>query len=596
MRSDAWAAKDSPWRHGLMQRLEDIDTELNRQVPRVLADQAERSEQPSSYQRQCQDILERLRRDCSAIDAPAGATPIEETAAGPLPQPVAAVPSVVVPIDLSARLGSISRVFPRPQETCAHPALTAAPAPVILPAGSITPLLDRIARRTTADRGEPGVASVSTLMSVAPGQATTATQTTAVAVTSDTRLQPHPDDRIGADTPITNETILEYASTSGDLADRMARRLRVGLWVVTATSGVALASVSALFVATLMDASQRTSTVHALPAGVSVASRPIKTVAVGTLGADTSGPDYSGLGSAWQTLRQGHHAGSPQSHVKLAALTPAPEAPRAAALEKAVFRADAVAGQPVQQPVASPRPRLIADLFVRREDLGSIPISLQLDGVASKEFERHAVLVRDLPDGATLSVGQRVGPRTWSLPIGAMQEARLTLPATVADSIDIRVELVDPVGDLVTRTRLRIRTMTAPKLGPSPDMVAALEAEKARLQAALVQAEKKLAVPARVDKVVEKVVVERPAPARRQTASHSDDEDSGSSSPPARKSKPPSGTASGDASSSPTRTAKLPSKPSALGAVPAKPIEPAPTKSFIGKQPEWSPFRGMNSN
>jgi hypothetical protein len=418
------------------------------------------------------------------------------------------------------------------------------------------------------------------------------------------QIDPQSEPTSAANELVTNETILAYASTSGVIADRMARRLKVGLWVGSATCGVALASLSALFVATMMDASQSTSTVHALPAGVAVPPKAVRTVALAPPASGNSEPDYSGLGSALGWIRANHAMAeaTTQAPVRTASLTHA----AAPAVEKAVFRAEPVASLRAQS-ATSQRPRLIADIFVRREDAAAIPISLQLDGASSSDFERHAILVRDLPAGAALSVGSRVGPRTWSLPIGAIETARLTLPPNAAETTDLRVELVDPVGEPVTRTRLRIRMMTSPGLGPNPEMIAALQAEKAKLAAALEKAEKKLAstaaaqseAVARAEKAAADAARVAQAKAKAKTATaakpvEAEVVEEEAPAPVKRKSSPA-------ASSSENRVAKLPSRPSALGAssqtAPASgqanrqaPASSGSISGWVTKSPDWSPF------
>lgn len=527
MRRDAWAASDSTWRHGLLQRLDDINSELERQAPAVLARQAERSEAPTDYQRQCQAILERLRTDCAALDQNS-----TTTAAKTLAAPTMAPPAI-------------------PSHTSAPPALPGSPS-----LGALRPM---------AIDANPAFASTT-------GSAPVAERDN--------------DAELGETDAITNESILAYANSSGQLADHMASRLRVGLWIATASCGAVVASVSALFVATLMDASQSSSTVHALPASIAQLD-PGKTKA-------SLSSDYR-LGD----LADARAAGTPMGWLR-ASLTPSPSG--AAKVEPAVASSDRTSALSQTK-----RPQLIADLFVRREDIGAIPIGLRLEASNSEDYSRHTILIRDLPDGASVSHGAKVGPRTWALPPQAMEHAKLALADDARETVDIRVELVDAVGEPVTRTRFRVRLL--PKSAPEAVTVtAALDADRRRLEAMAAQAASSRSAAPSADPP-KTTLVPRVKTAK---APENDQQSSGSGSPSTASKQAVAAKTTDDeddAKPKPRKphTAKVPSPPSALGArvapppatpatAAAKPAPAAAPSKWLGTAPEWSPFSNGPSN
>jgi len=487
MGKDITSLADGTWRQGLLQRLEDINTELERQAPRVLAEHAERCETPSAYQRQCQDILEKLRQDCAVIEAD-GSPP----AANP-PAPV-----------LSAADG-----------------FGAAPTSL------------------RSDTGDIGY-----------------------------------DDEADPDEPaITNESILAYANSSSLLAETTALRLKVGFWVAGGACLVVAASASALLVSSILDAgpdTRKAATVHQTTSQVgSSAPKPEADRGTGTT------PLASVL--AWLT---GASATSPAN----AAGTSAPAA---------------LASQ-AQKPGARPRPQLIADMPVRRADARAIPLALRLEGASHGEFERHVVLIRDLPEAATVGAGRRVGPRTWAVPPSMMEKVTLGLPDDVAETVDLRVELVDPAGEPLTRTRLRLRLIEQPKPEAAEQRLAAIhadQAERQRLNALIRESidRSRAAAEAAAREEAAKVQALRAEaatavkPSRLAKTSEEADEEADEAPKPKATKK--------------AQSAKSLARPSALGAPPSQPlpatgsVAPAPPasaklpKRLIGAGPEWSPFR-----
>lgn len=498
MRNDNSPSTDGSWRQGLLQRLEDINTELEREAPRVLARHAEACETPSNYQRQCRDILEQLRHDCADMDARNGTTALP----APTPMPPAAQPLV----------------RPMPGEHA-----TQLDRPQILPAQTAS----------SADH-EPAL-------------------------------------EIPA---ISNESILAYASSSNLLAESMAERLKIGLWVGVAACMVIVASVSGLLVARLIDASQSTSAKQAPPArsAPATARKPTSVAPVESAERAAASPDISAFAAGIAWLKG----------------------------TSATASAHAAVAKPPKLTL-SQRPQLIADMFVRRDDKGAIPIALRLDGAEGLEFERHVVLFRDLPEGANLSHGSRVGPRVWSLSPKAMEHVILALPESVANVVDMRVELVDPLGELLSRTRLRLRLQDTPApriaLG-NLDLIIADQIERRRLDllaresvalARMAAAEAASATqrsPAPTIARAEPTPAAKPAPAAASSAKDDEEEDEEPAPKPVKVVK--------------RATARVP-PPSALGAPPPKPTsgsersaaaKPAAKLSrLIGSGPEWSPFR-----
>ncbi|MGD9827646.1 MAG: hypothetical protein AB7E70_13025 [Hyphomicrobiaceae bacterium] len=196
------------------------------------------------------------------------------------------------------------------------------------------------------------------------------------------------------------------------------------------------------------------------------------------------------------------HAASPPAPGRLAIASrdePAPPAsPRASA------RVGDVAVTPVRLPEARPAPKpvpgsaTLAPIFeiVLRPDRSHsarFPLSIQS---GSTLYPLHLLMIRNLPEGITLSHGMRVAPGIWAVSPQELEALTLSLPATPLDRFDISVELLDsedrPVaqssfgvrvvsGHLVeTSARLRLPPAPARTAKPAPHVAAVATPDETR--------------------------------------------------------------------------------------------------------------------
>jgi hypothetical protein len=182
-----------------------------------------------------------------------------------------------------------------------------------------------------------------------------------------------------------------------------------------------------------------------------------------------------------------------------------------------------------------------------------------------------------------------------------MEKVTLGLPDDAAETVDLRVELVDPAGEPLTRTRLRLRLIEQPKPEAAEQRLAAFhadQAERQRLNALIRESIARSRAAAEIEAREAAAIASaaRPSPdvtpvaMAALTAKKSEDDEDQDEAPKPKATKK-------------AQSARSLARPSALGAPPSQPLPaagsfaPAPPRSaaqpkrLIGAGPEWSPFR-----
>jgi hypothetical protein len=93
------------------------------------------------------------------------------------------------------------------------------------------------------------------------------------------------------------------------------------------------------------------------------------------------------------------------------------------------------------------------------EAAGSSAFPIQLSGRPDDLPIGSSVRILGLPDGATLSSGQFDAGRGWVVPVGALQNLKISLPPGISGHVDVIVALIDNdqfvLGGRVTELRIK---------------------------------------------------------------------------------------------------------------------------------------------
>jgi hypothetical protein len=104
------------------------------------------------------------------------------------------------------------------------------------------------------------------------------------------------------------------------------------------------------------------------------------------------------------------------------------------------------------------------DLPIRRSERASAPFPLEITGAAPADAMR--VVLRDVPEAASLSSGERQDEHTWLLRPADLDNLRLSMREGAPDAFNVTIEVAAATGDAAARSIARVRLLDAPA-GPS---------------------------------------------------------------------------------------------------------------------------------
>jgi hypothetical protein len=171
---------------------------------------------------------------------------------------------------------------------------------------------------------------------------------------------------------------------------------------------------------------------------------------------------------------------------------------RLAALLGVLLAAATIAGHdpgPASAQQRRPAITVPAVVYVRSATPAALPIEVApMDAVARGCFIR----LRGLPITAALSEGHTVAPGAWAVPIAALADLKVLVPAGAKSRSPIVVALLSPEGSVLAEAKatLVVAAQPLPKTGGSPDAKAAAPQAPAPLPPKAAPDEPKLATPA----------------------------------------------------------------------------------------------------
>jgi hypothetical protein len=111
------------------------------------------------------------------------------------------------------------------------------------------------------------------------------------------------------------------------------------------------------------------------------------------------------------------------------------------------------------------------DLPIRRSERASAPFSLEITGAEQADAMR--VVLRDVPEAASLSNGQRQDEHTWLLRPADLDNLRLSMREDTPDAFNVTIEVAAATGDAAARSIARVRLLDGPAqpepLAAAPD-------------------------------------------------------------------------------------------------------------------------------
>jgi hypothetical protein len=111
----------------------------------------------------------------------------------------------------------------------------------------------------------------------------------------------------------------------------------------------------------------------------------------------------------------------------------------------------------------SDRPYIGVARSITAKPAAQVAFPIQVGQVPRSSFVR----VRGLPPVATLSEGHSIAPGVWAVPITALPNLTITLPATAAGSAEVIVALVGPDGSALVEVKCTL-VVAAPPARPPP--------------------------------------------------------------------------------------------------------------------------------
>lgn len=110
-------------------------------------------------------------------------------------------------------------------------------------------------------------------------------------------------------------------------------------------------------------------------------------------------------------------------------------------------------------PAVDPGERSAApiELTVRGSERASMPFPLLVTG--AEDAQKLRVTLRDLPEAAWLSSGERQDEHTWALRVADLDNLRLSLREGTPDAFDVNIEVASDVGAKVAATRAHVRLL-----------------------------------------------------------------------------------------------------------------------------------------
>lgn len=110
----------------------------------------------------------------------------------------------------------------------------------------------------------------------------------------------------------------------------------------------------------------------------------------------------------------------------------------------------------------SPRPRLILDMSVPAGEALRLPFPLQIQG-SHASANSNRLVIRGLPEHATLSRGRYAGPGEWHLPFASARDLHLSVPPMSAGEFEMLIELWSAEGALVSSHLSVVHVVPRPK-------------------------------------------------------------------------------------------------------------------------------------
>jgi hypothetical protein len=157
---------------------------------------------------------------------------------------------------------------------------------------------------------------------------------------------------------------------------------------------------------------------------------------------------------------------------------------------------------------APPIPSL--DMTLRRSDAGAALFPLAITGADSADGVR--VVLRDLPETAWLSRGERQDEHTWALRLADLEDLHVTLGEGTPEAFDVVVEVVSAPGAPLARTVAHVRLADRRQTVVTPERRSSAAAI-ANLLSAAAAAPAGVATPFRTEVQEAMPRAEEPAPA-----------------------------------------------------------------------------------
>jgi Sel1 repeat len=110
----------------------------------------------------------------------------------------------------------------------------------------------------------------------------------------------------------------------------------------------------------------------------------------------------------------------------------------------------------------SDRPYIGVARSITARPAAQVGFPIQVGQVPRNSFVR----VRGLPSAATLSEGHSIAPGVWAVPLNALPNLTITLPATAAGSAEVMVALVGPDGSALVETKCTLVVAVQPAPPP----------------------------------------------------------------------------------------------------------------------------------
>ena len=109
------------------------------------------------------------------------------------------------------------------------------------------------------------------------------------------------------------------------------------------------------------------------------------------------------------------------------------------------------------------------DLPIRRSERANAPFSLEITGAEPADAMR--VVLRDVPEAASLSSGERQDEHTWLLRPADLDNLRLSMREGAPDAFNVTIEVAAATGDAAARSIARVRLLDAPARPEPPAAV-----------------------------------------------------------------------------------------------------------------------------